>query len=130
MHKNTRIISILVLSFLSVLILTATAGAAEEQLIKQEVIASYFDVWRSGDWQDTDNDGEVDKPDQRKKAEFTYTAEELLDEYIITRAEVIEPVDEDLYNEAGGRKTQANGEAGEMPWDEFNNWYNVWLADV
>ena len=104
------------------------AQAAQGDLIHQEVIASYFDVWKGNNWQDTDNDGIADKPGQRKQPKFTYTApDEILEKYIITDVKIKEPVTKSLYE---SRENPADGSEGEMPWYDFNIWYNYYLADI
>lgn len=62
----------------------------QEQIVKQEVIAGYFDVWKGDNWQDTNNDGSPDEPGQTGKITkpFSYSAAEKLSGWTLTRVEV------------------------------------------
>jgi len=130
-----RLLTCLLLALAAVLLLSLAVQAAgekgQEQIVYQEVIASYFDVWKGDDWQDTDSDGKPDKPGERKEVSFTYTAPgELLKSYTLTRVEIMEPVDKKLYEEAGGRKYLPDGTPGKMEWPVFDGWYNFFAADI
>ncbi|HBT19939.1 MAG TPA: hypothetical protein DEA47_00985 [Peptococcaceae bacterium] len=123
--------TLVLLSFLLSLVPLPVHAAEKEQLIKQEVILAYFDIWSQDGikWDDTNNDGKPDKPGDRKTETFPYFfPEELLSQYTLTRVEVIEPppVTREWYEKAGGRPYLLNGEKGELPWDDFNYWCNGW----
>lgn len=116
---------------------TAFASPAEnpqqqEQLIHQQVIMGYFDVWRGNEWQDTNNDGVPDaKGDKNKKTKpFTYSLDEKVKEgWQITRVEVQYPFSENEYVEAGGRMTDPAGNPlpGMMAWGDFWDNYLIYL---
>lgn len=127
-----RISLIILLSFLISLI-PLPALAEGEQLIHQEIMVSYFDIWKGNNWIDTDYDGRPDRPGERKNPSFKYQApSEILEKYEITRVEIIRPVNEQNYNEAGGRLYDFNGKGLDSPmdWAEFDSFYHAYQAAI
>ncbi|SFF97623.1 hypothetical protein SAMN05660649_00294 [Desulfotomaculum arcticum] len=130
----------------AVMIIAVPAGAAfalpgdqaQEQVIKQEVIVGYFDIWKGDNWLDTNNDGPPDEPGQTDKLTkpFNYSASDKLDEWQITRVEVSYPFTLDEYTTAGGRPygpdgklwvDPGTGQQGIMSWLDFQRNYLDYL---
>jgi len=129
---------------IALLLAAVPAGAAlalpqgEEQVVKQEVIMGYFDVWKGNEWQDTNNDGSPDKPGQTGKVTkpFSYSAADKLGEYQLTRVEVKYPFSPEEYVAAGGRQYGPDGQpwidpyTGQpvMSWQSIEFWYLTHLS--
>ncbi|WP_031518175.1 hypothetical protein [Desulfofalx alkaliphila] len=133
-------ISILLLIALLLAVPVGTALALpqnEEQIVKQEVIMGYFDIWKGSQWQDTNNDGNPDMPGQTGKSTkpFNYSAADELGRYELTRVEVQYPFTPDEYITAGGRTSGPDGQPwintnpGEevMPMQKFHEYYLAYL---
>lgn len=134
-----KISSLLLIAFL-LAVPTGTALALpqdEEQIVKQEVIMGYFDIWKGTEWLDTNNDGIPDMPGQTGKLTkpFNYDAVDKLGDYELTRVEVQYPFTSDEYITAGGRTSGPDGQPwidrnpGEevMPWERFRYYYLNYL---
>ncbi|WP_027365833.1 hypothetical protein [Desulfotruncus alcoholivorax] len=119
----------------AVIIMAVPAGAAfalpgeQEQMIKQEVIVGYFDIWKGDSWLDTNNDGTPDAPGQTGKLTkpFNYSAADKLNEWQITRVEVTYPFGADEYTTAGGRQYGPDGKPAQMDWEKFKKNYLKYL---
>ncbi|AEG14449.1 hypothetical protein Desku_0849 [Desulfofundulus kuznetsovii DSM 6115] len=113
---------------------SALPGGEGEQVVKQEVIVGYFDIWKGDTWQDTNRDGMPDMPGQKGKTYTnTYSAAEKLKDWTLTRVEVKYPFSPGEYEAAGGRQYGPDGslwydpDTGEpgMSW----NWFHFWYLD-
>ncbi|AEG14567.1 hypothetical protein Desku_0972 [Desulfofundulus kuznetsovii DSM 6115] len=113
---------------------SALPGGEGEQVVKQEVIVGYFDIWKGNTWQDTNHDGTPDMPGQKGKTYTnTYSAAEKLKDWELTRVEVKYPFSPGEYEAAGGRQYGPDGslwydpDTGEpgMSW----NWFHFWYLD-
>ncbi|MEG6617488.1 hypothetical protein V6C27_13830 [Peptococcaceae bacterium 1198_IL3148] len=109
-----------------------TENPQQEQLIHQQVIMGYFDVWKGSTWQDTNNDGDIDaRGDKNKPTKpFTYTLEDKVKEgWTITRVEVQYPFSADDYVNAGGRMSDPAGNPLQsmMPYQRFKDNYLKYL---
>ncbi|MCG8402402.1 MAG: hypothetical protein MJA84_12560, partial [Firmicutes bacterium] len=127
-----KISNLLIIALLLAAVPTGAALAlvqGEEQIVKQEVIMGYFDVWKGNEWQDTNNDGGPDQPGQTGKTTkpFSYSAADKLNEYQLTRVEVKYPFGSDEYIAAGGRQYGPDGKPADMTWDRFRKDYLNYL---